>query len=284
MGLFSDMGKLGLGHYSEAEIIEKNKNTRNPNVDPDVEMAAKQLERKEEDYIFDKKYTCPVCDLGFTSKCVKSGKVKLSSHDTDLRPIYDFMDPLKYDVVACSYCGYSSLVRYYGRLSMRQIKELKMSIGNQFRGLPDVEGAYSYDDAITRHKLAVLCSVVKGAKNGERAYTCLKTAWVLRGKRLTLDENSAEYKEVLKDEMDCIKNAYEGFVIAISNEPFPIAGMDENTLKYIMSDLARKLKRYEESAKLLSSVLTSKATNHRLKDAALDLKELIKQDIARDRS
>ncbi len=284
MGLFSDMEKFGLGHYSDTEIIEKNKNTKNSAVAPDVEQAARELERKEEDYIFDKKYTCPVCDLGFTSKCVKSGKVKLSGHDTDLRPTYEFMDPLKYDVVACAYCGYSSLTRYYGRLSMRQIKELKMSIGNKFRGLPDIEGAYSYDDAITRYKLAVLCSVVKGSKNGERAYTCLKTAWILRGKRLTLDEKSSEYKEILADEMDCIKNAYEGFVLAISNEPFPIAGMDESTLKYIMADLARKLKRYEESAKLLGSVLTSKATNHRLKDAALDLKELLKNDVARDRS
>ena len=84
--------------------------------------------------------------------------------------------------------------------------------------------------------------------------------------------------------MDCIKNAYDGFVLAISNEPFPIAGMDENTLKYIMADLARKLKKYEESARLLSAVLTSKSANHRLKDAALELKELIKRDVALDRS
>ncbi len=282
MGLFSDMEKLGLGSYSDAEVIEKNNNTRN--INSNVEQAAKQLERKEEDYIFDKKYTCPVCDIGFTSKCVKSGKIKLSGHDTDLRPTYEFMDPLKYDVVACSYCGYASLVRYYGRLSMRQIKEIKAGIGSRFKGLPDIEGAYSYDDAITRHKLAILCSMVKGAKNGERAYTCLKTAWVLRGKMQTLDKNSSEYRELSDSEMDCIKNAYEGFVLAISNEPFPIAGMDESTLKYIMADLARKLKRYEESARLLASVLTSKATNHRLKDAALDLKELIKKDVANDRN
>ncbi len=283
MGLFSDMEKLGLGHLDGSEVIER-KDSKVSGVSPDVEQAAKLLERKEEDYIFDKKYTCPVCDLGFTSKCVKSGKVKLSGHDTDLRPTYDFMDPLKYDIVACSYCGYSSLVRYYGRLSMRQIKDLKAKIGNSFRGLPDVEGAYSYDDALTRYKLAVLCSVVKGAKNGERAYTCLKTAWIIRGKKLMLDEKSAEYKELEKDEMDCIKNAYDGFVLAISNEPFPIAGMDENTLKYIMADLARKLKKYEESARLLSAVLTSKSANHRLKDAALELKELIKRDVALDRS
>ena len=283
MGLFSDMEKLGLGHLNGAEVIEKN-GTNGFGASSNVELAARQLERKEEDYIFDKKYTCPVCDLGFTSKCVKAGKIKLSGHDTDLRPVYDFMDPLKYDVVTCSYCGYSSLVRYYGRLSSRQIKELKIKIGNNFKGLADVEGAYSYDDALIRHKLAVLCSVVKGAKNGERAYTCLKTAWIIRGKRLALDEKSAEYKALMNDEMDCIKNAYDGFVIAISNEPFPIAGMDENTLKYIMADLARRLKKYEDSARLLASVLTSKAANHRLKDAALDLKELIKRDIATDRS
>ncbi|MBQ9279177.1 MAG: DUF2225 domain-containing protein [Lachnospiraceae bacterium] len=279
MGLFSDMEKFGLGDYVNTEIIEKKEHGTG-----NAEEAAKQIERKEEDYIFDKKYTCPVCDVGFTSKCVKTGKVKNSGHDTDLRPLYDFMDPLKYDVVACSCCGYASLVRYYGRLSTRQIKELKANIGNKFSGLKDVEGIFSYDDAITRHKLALICSVVKGAKNSERAYTSLKTAWVLRGKRLTLDEKSPEYKELLNDEMDCLKSAYEGFLTAISNEPFPIAGMDESTVKYIMADLARKLKRYEEAARLLASVLSSKATINRLKDEALELKELIKKDIAADRA
>ena len=47
-------------------------------------------------FIFDKTYTCPVCDKGFKTKTVKTGKVKLISADTDLRPKYQHMDSLKY--------------------------------------------------------------------------------------------------------------------------------------------------------------------------------------------
>ncbi|MBQ9608797.1 MAG: DUF2225 domain-containing protein [Lachnospiraceae bacterium] len=278
MGLFEGMEGLGLSGLKEINVIDKPRTT-----DTDREKAAAQLERKEEDYIFDKKYQCPVCDLGFTSKCVKTGKLQRKKTDTDLRPVYDFMDPLKYDVVSCSYCGYSSLTRYYGRLSNHQIMEIKNNIGKTFKGLEDKDGPYTYDEAILRHKLALICSVVKKAKNGERAYTALKTAWVIRGKRLSNDKNDPENKALYNDELECLQNAYDGFVLAISSEPFPIAGMDENTLKYIMADLARKLKKFEESARLIGSVITSKSTNKRLKDEALNLKELIKQDIAKSR-
>lgn len=42
------------------------------------------------------------------------------------------------------------------------------------------------------------------------------------------------------DERECLKNAYEGFLKAISSEAFPMAGMDENTLQYLLADLARE--------------------------------------------
>ena len=278
MGLFDGLEGLGLEGFKEEDIIEKPRS-----LSSDSEEAAAQLERKEEDYIFDKKYICPVCDLGFTAKCVKTGKLQRQGSDTDLRPMYDFMDPLKYDVISCNFCGYSSLGRYHGRLSNNQIIALREGVKKNFKGINDNGEIYTYDEAILRHKLALICSVVKKAKNGERAYTALKTAWVIRGKRLSNPENAPENKTLLDDEMECLKDAYDGFMLAISNEPFPIAGMDENTIKYIMSDIARKLGKFEESARLIGSVITSKATNKRLKDAALDLKELIKAGIAKSK-
>ena len=41
----------------------------------------------------------------------------------------------------------------------------------------------------------------------------------------------------------------------------------------------RKLKKYDESIKLLGDVITSKSTNSRLKDEALKLKEIIKEEV-----
>lgn len=272
MGLFSGMDKFGLGDFKDAQLTE----------DGAKQESAAELktnaapEKKEADLIFDKHYTCPVCDLGFASKCVKAGKVKLLGKDTDLRPIYESMDPNKYDVITCDKCGYSSLGRYFGKLSTRQMRDIRDKVGQSFKGLDTDMDVYSYDDAITRYKLALVCSVVKVAKPSEKGYTCLKMAWVIRGKRLSLNPNDQAVKQLYKDELECLNNAYTCFVNALQNEPLPIAGMDENTLKYIMADLARKLKKYDESIKLLGDVITSRTTSPRLKEEALKLKDLIK--------
>lgn len=273
MNLFSDMDRLGLGFLKDMDIIEKE--------EPQVAKLNKPVPvvKTEEDVIYDKSYICPVCDLPFVSKCVRTGKVKLENKDTDLRPIYDFMDPLKYDAIACDKCGYAAVTRYFGKLSTKQAKELKEKIGKKFSGLNTINPVYSYDDAIIRHKLALVSSMVKEAKNSERAYTCLKLSWVLRGKREHLPKNDSSIKAVYAEELECVQNAYEGFAKAISKEAFPIAGMDEKTLIYIMADLARRLKKYNDATQLLSRLMKDNGTSQRLKDEAYKLNELIKEEL-----
>lgn len=276
MGLFSDMAKLGLGKYENKDIYEEKKAA-----EAKEKVVAAPVVKVEEDFLYDKHYVCPVCDLSFTSKCVKAGRVKAIGKDTDLRPYYEQLDPLKYDAISCDKCGYSAIIRYWGKISTRQAKEIKQEIGYSFKGLDTDMSKFSYDDAITRYKLAVITSIVKNAKNSEKAYTCLKLAWVIRGKIKSLDKNDPAIKDLAADEMECIVNAYQGFVEAISLEPFPIAGMDENTLKYILADLARRQKKYEEAARFISAVLQSRGATARLKDEALKLKEMIREEMRR---
>ncbi len=278
MGLFSGLEQLGLGKYHDAKLMEEKKedNTLSgagENQGPKV---------KEEDVLYDKRYTCPVCDISFTSKTVRAGKIKLIGKDTDLRAVYEIADPHKYDVIACENCGYSAVGRYFGKLSTRQMKDIKDQVGTNFRGISNDKELFSYDDAILRYKLALVCSIVKHAKNSEKGYTSLKMAWVLRGKRLTLKPGDTTILQLYEEEMECISNAYACFVEALANEMMPIAGMDENTIKYLMAELARKLKKYDDSAKLLAEVITSKATPARLKEEALNVKELLKEDIKKN--
>lgn len=284
MGIFSGIGKLGLSSFNESRILEDNKkNTNNVN---DTDAQTKTPEELEKEALFDKTYECPICNLYFKTKCVRVGKARLEGKDTDLRPIYYNIDPLKYDVITCDKCGYSAISRYWGKLAMRQVKEINDEIAANFSGLDNSSDKeiYSYDDAIIRYQLALATSIVKKAKNSERAYTCLKYAWVLRGKRLSLSKTKEQAKpeeiqELYKDELECLKNAYEGFLKAISTEAYPIAGMDENTLNYVLADLARRLGRSEEALKLLGTVITSRSASTHVKDEALKLKELIRDSL-----
>ena len=93
-----------------------------------TEAEKKEVEElKETDFLFDKSYTCVVCDKTFESRTVKSAKVRRVGADRDLRPKYLYIDPLKYEVVSCPYCGYSAPNKYFGHLSTLQIKFVKES-------------------------------------------------------------------------------------------------------------------------------------------------------------
>ena len=108
--------------------------------------------------------------------------------------------------------------------------------------------------------MALVNSIVKKAKVSERAYTCLKTAWVIRGKYESLPADTPNYKKVIqkliKEEMEFINNAYEGFSEAFMKESFPMCGMDENTITLLVAELARKIGKIDESSRWISKILS----------------------------
>lgn len=127
------------------------------------------------------------------------------------------------------------------------------------------------------HKLALVSTVVKRGKNSERAYCCLKLAWLYRGKweACTDEENR---KKLKLEELELLGKAYEGFSTAVSKENFPMCGMDELTLDYLVADLARQLGKFDVAEKWISSVILSHSANERIKEKARDLRTQIVHD------
>lgn len=72
-------------------------------------------------------------------------------------------------------------------------------------------------------------------------------------------------------------NAYERLTNARMRESFPIAGMNETTLDYLLAYYASKKGEYQTAMRLLSGVVTSRSISPRLKDKALELKEQVTQ-------
>ncbi len=275
--LFSGLEAFGLGNLSDMDVYgakEKEAAKGPVQVEKDVFL--------EEDAIFDKTFNCPVCDSEFKTKTVKSGKVKLQGLDTDLRPIYQNMDPLKYDAVVCPNCGFAALNRFFKYVTSAQATLIKNNISTSFKGLKESGNVFSYDDAIARHKLALVNSIVKKAKTSEKAYTCLKTAWVLRGKAEGLPKDLPDYKQqkegLAKEELEFLSKAYDGFDEAFSKEAFPMCGMDEITITLLMAELARRIGKYDESSRWISRVLISRNANERIKEKARDIKELLREN------
>lgn len=279
--LFSGLESLGLGNLSGMKLFE----TKEKEKEDGKKAANQPVEVKEADLIFDKTFVCKVCDKEFKSKMVRTGKVKLIAQDSDLRPRYQFVDSLKYDAVVCPYCGFAALNRFFNYMTDTQAKLIKTNISVNFKGLKESDEVLTYDESITRHKLALVNAVVKHAKSSEKAYICLKLAWLHRGKSETLPEYTPNLQEVktqlAAQEKDYIANAYEGFMDAFSKEPFPMCGMDETTLTYLVADLARQIGKYDEALRMIARVLTAKNVNDRIKQKTLDMKELIKEEKAK---
>lgn len=275
MSVLSGLGNLGLGKLENANVFAEEKK-------PEAPKPAQEEPKKMTiaDFVFDKKYSCPVCYQEFMNPTMKGNKARLIGQDADLRPKYEPVDPLKYDVIACPSCGYAALTRYFDKITPPQAKLIKTEISKSFKTLKHVLDM-SYDDAIERYQLALANAIVKRARSSEKAYICLKLAWIVRAKMEALDVELADYdeqiEELKKDEMELLKNAYEGFMSARQTEDFPMCGMDEATVDYIISVTAMKFEQYDVASKLIAGILTDPKANARIKDKARDLKEDILQ-------
>ena len=275
--LLSGLGSLGLGSLQGMELFEENK--------PE-EAAAKTEEEvvvDETEFLIEKTFECPICGRKFKSLMPKTGKSKLVSTDMDLRPVHEHVDLTKYDVIVCQNCGYAVLSRYHAGLTERQKKTILEKISHSYKSNMKKYSTYSYEDSLARYQLALVNAIVKQAKNSEKAYICLKAGWLMRGYSEWLltnegqaTENAKEKREqALKMENEYLKNAFDGFQSAMANELFPIAGMDESTMNYLLAVLAYRFDKLEIAGPLVSKILISNSTNSRTKDKARDLKDLI---------
>jgi len=214
--------------------------------------------------LYEKTYTCPVCDNVFKNKTVKSGRTRAISTDIDLKPIYDKFNPMYYSVVTCQLCGYTSLDSTFDRIGLKQGIFVRQTLAQKFvaRQYPEI---YDAKTAIIRYKLALICADLKKAKKGEFAVIALRLSWFYEEL-----ENEAKAQEYRTYACNLFKEAY-------SSENFPIFGYDEATVAYIIGALNYKLGNYDEAFKYISRVILMRNIKALLKTKAEDLKELIKK-------
>lgn len=245
-------------------------------------MAITETVHSEEEFTFDKSMTCVSCGEPFKTKILKSSKARRIGSDADLRPRYAHIDTLKYGVCSCPNCGYSALHSTFSNVIGRQIENIKQEVCVRF--MPEDRSgwkSYSYDQAIRLHELALKCSEAKPAKDGEKAYLHLLLAWLIREKGEQADEiadeaiREAERESCKKQADEHYLKAFEGFEKAMMNELFPIMGLNQPTLEYMLAYMAFYFGKTEVAAKLLGSVLTNKSASRHIKDNALDLKDEI---------
>lgn len=293
MNLLSGLEKFGLDISKDVDIFkeeeDKTKTRERAGSQKEETKEVKEVIPPEESFILEKSVRCPVCDKVFKTKMIKSGRVKRLESDRDLRPRHQYIDTLKYDVCSCPTCGYTAMHRFFPHVSSVQAKLIKEEVCAKFRTqiTPD-PATYDYDMAIDRYKLSLYNTVVKKGKISEKAYTCLKIAWLYRGKAESLDANTQEGKQLIeeckKQEEEFYQQAYDGLMKAVSTEMFPICGMDQGTVDFLLAAMSIHYKKYDVASKLLAGILTSHTAGRQMKDKALLLKEEVIAELKKGRS
>ena len=74
-------------------------------------------------------------------------------------------------------------------------------------------------------------------------------------------------------------NAYEHLSKARMEEGYPIAGMNETTLDYLLAYLGYEKGEYQTAMQYLSGVVSTRGISPRLKDKCLELKDLLNEKL-----
>lgn len=279
--ILSGLAKFGLDEDLVKDLFEEEKSSVQRG---GIGEGTKEVEPpKETDFLLLKSVRCPICDGTFRTTVIKSGRAKRKEPDLDLRPRFEYIDTNKYDVSSCPKCGFTALHRYFTNMPSVQAKLIKEGVLSKFKTPPakpisELE-VISYDTALDLYKIALYTSVVKKGKNSEKAYTCLKIAWLLRGKIEELSLDAEKNKEAIakcKAEYDTFyKQAFDGFVKAMSSENYPMAGMDQSTVDLLIAAMAYNLGQYEYASRFVSGLIVSRTAGSNIKNRAHDLKEKI---------
>ncbi len=234
---------------------------------------------EEKKYTFTKKMTCTNCGAQFNDLRILSSKLRRKESDQDLRPRFQFVDSLKYGVTACPYCGFAAPVKNFDHLTSLHQKRIREKVTSQFMQREPLSGeTIDYATAMGQYELALVCAMVMELPFSEQAHLCLQLSWLIRGR---LEEADAEsgileedaYKQLQEKEERYYRQAYDMFLKAFTQEDFPIAGMDQSTLDYLLAVMSFHFQEYDAAVRYCGDIVQTKGVSAKLKDKALMLKD-----------
>ncbi len=219
--------------------------------------------------LIQKEYDCPICGSRFKAPRPRMAKLVPIGQDNDLRPYYEDIDIVCYEVVVCTSCGYTAHNSCFEEFDSLYVERTK-------KGLETVKVQKTFysevvtEDAIDRHISAINLLAFKKAKASEYYFLYSRLAWLYR----TINTTDA-----LENEFLSLKKAYMYLEEAYKKEKPPFFGMDESTTIFVLGETARRIGEYDKANVYMGrSILDPKSTAE-LRERAKETKKLIANDI-----
>lgn len=215
--------------------------------------------------LFDKTVHCPVCSIDFTTKKIRTSKLRLEKRDEDFLNYYTTDNPIKYNVFVCPKCGYAALESKFEEIKMFQVSNIIDNITSRWHER-DFGGERDYDKAIEAYKLAIVSSQYLKTKKLEEGNICLNIGWLYRLK----NENNLE--------MRFLTLARDLFIEAYNNEELP-STMNDSKLSYLIGELSRRIGDKENAASWLSNCINLHSTkiNPQIMEMAREQWRIVKE-------
>jgi len=176
-------------------------------------------------YLYDKEVSCHVCNMKFSTKKARIRKIPVDKKDADFHIWYKEINPVFYNVWVCPNCGFSITESEHKPLSTEQKSLVLKNVGVKWNKR-DFGSERTWDQAVETHKLALFMGQLLGKPNGYLGGLSLRIAWLYR------EQKNSEEDHYLLHALNYLEKAY-------AEETFPIAGLDEVSLSYLIGELKR---------------------------------------------
>lgn len=193
-------------------------------------------------YTFTVEKKCPVC--GETTRVVKVKSKLLAEHtDEDFCVHYKDFNPYFYKIWFCEHCGFAADEKtFLGSIPLTHKRKIQEFLNSRKLGLKFVEER-QVPDAVASFKLAIFYAELTGQSLAKRAGLYLELGWIYR---------ASEEKE-REDEM--LERAISLYDRSLMTERYPINGLSDNTVIYLIGAIYYRLHDFEKSTQYLSRII-----------------------------
>ena len=186
---------------------------------------------------------CPVCEKKFNATKVRS-RLVMVKQDSDFCMHYRDINPYYYSVWVCPHRGYAMQDNEFSEIGSAAAPIVKKFL----EGRPvsvDFGGERTLEQAIATFKLAIFFTGLIKLPVSRLAGLYLRLGWLYR-------EAAQEKEEAL-----ALTKAAELFDLAMSKERFPIGGMTELQLMYLVGELFRRTGNVDKSLLYFNRVVSN---------------------------
>ncbi|WP_041075868.1 DUF2225 domain-containing protein [Thermotoga caldifontis] len=137
-----------------------------------------------------KRYVCPVCKGEFESVRLFSEAIRIRSRESDLKPVYEGVNALMFQLVSCPNCLYTSFEDDFEKLTASEVEAVE-KVSERVKQIKiDLTENKSVRDAALQYNIAAGMYVAR--RKLFRAAECfLKLAWLYRDADASDEERKA---------------------------------------------------------------------------------------------